>query len=160
MRIGQGFDAHRFCEASDDRPLVIGGVVIPHDRGLLAHSDGDVAIHALCDALLGAAGLPDIGHFFPDTDQRYKGVDSTELLAKVVAELEEAGWQIENVDLTIIAQAPKISPWITDMKKSLADLLRVSSMAVGVKATTSEGMGFTGRAEGIATLAVALLTRN
>jgi 2-C-methyl-D-erythritol 2,4-cyclodiphosphate synthase len=154
MRIGQGYDAHRF-EAG--RKLVLGGVEIPHAQGLQAHSDGDVLIHALCDALLGAAGLGDIGKQFPDTDAEYAGVDSRLLLRQVVERLHLVGLRVSNVDLTAVAQRPKLSPYIETMRGRLAADLQVDACRVNVKATTTEGMGFTGRAEGIAAYAVALL---
>jgi 2-C-methyl-D-erythritol 2,4-cyclodiphosphate synthase len=154
MRIGQGYDAHRF---ELGKPLVLGGVGIPHDEGLKAHSDGDVLIHALCDALLGAAGLGDIGRHFPDSDQVYAGIDSRVLLRRVTALLHGRGWRIGNVDLTAIAQRPRLAPYIDAMQQTLAGDLNVGSGQVNVKATTTEGMGFTGRGEGIAAHAVALL---
>ena len=154
MRIGQGYDAHRF-EAG--RRLVLGGVEIEYELGLKAHSDGDVLIHALCDALLGAAGLGDIGRHFPDSDARYAGVDSRLLLRSVVERLHQAGYQVSNVDLTAVAQKPKLAPHIETMRQRLAEDLRVEPQQVNVKATTTEGMGFTGRGEGIAAYAVALL---
>lgn len=155
MRIGHGFDVHAF---GPDRPLILGGVRIDHPLGLVAHSDGDVLIHALCDALLGAAGLGDIGKHFPDTDPRYAGADSRVLLRSVVARLHELGWAVANADVTVVAQAPRLAPHIEAMRTHLADDLAVGSDQVNVKATTSEGLGFTGRKEGIAAFAVALLT--
>ena len=157
MLIGQGFDAHRF---GPGRPLILGGLEIPHDQGLLAHSDGDVAIHALCDALLGAAGLGDIGRHFPDTDAAYAGIDSRILLRRVVASLAERGLVVHNVDLTIIAQRPKLATHITEMCARLAADLDCAPARVNVKATTTEQMGFTGRGEGIAAAAVVLLTES
>ncbi|HFD91791.1 MAG TPA: 2-C-methyl-D-erythritol 2,4-cyclodiphosphate synthase [Gammaproteobacteria bacterium] len=154
MRIGCGFDAHRFVSG---RPLRLGGVEIPHEQGLLAHSDGDVLIHALCDALLGAAGLGDIGSHFPDSDARYRGIDSRELLRQVVALIRERGMEVVNVDVTVIAQAPRLAPHVAAMESCLAGDLGIETGRVNVKATTSEGMGFTGRGEGIAAQAVALL---
>ncbi|MCU0971276.1 MAG: 2-C-methyl-D-erythritol 2,4-cyclodiphosphate synthase [Gammaproteobacteria bacterium] len=154
MRIGQGYDAHRFAPG---RRLVLGGVEIPHGQGLLAHSDGDVLIHALCDALLGAAGLGDIGRHFPDSDPAYRGIDSRVLLRRVVAALEAEGLRVGNVDGTIVAQQPRLAPHITAMRVLLAADLRVAEGRVNVKATTTEGMGFAGRGEGIAAYAVALL---
>ncbi len=154
MRIGQGYDAHRF-EAG--KPLVLGGVPIAHDEGLMAHSDGDVLIHALCDALLGAAGLGDIGRHFPDRDPAYAGVDSRELLRRVVGLLHERGWRVGNVDLTAVAQRPRLAHYIDAMRQVLAVDLQINPQEVNVKATTTEGMGFTGRGEGIAAYAVALL---
>jgi 2-C-methyl-D-erythritol 2,4-cyclodiphosphate synthase len=154
MLIGQGIDAHRFASGRD---LVLAGVHIAHDRGLAAHSDGDVAIHALCDALLGAAGLGDIGRHFPDTDAQYAGIDSRILLRRVVASLLERGLTVHNADLTIVAQRPKLAPYIDAMTAILADDLGCPAARVNVKATTTEYMGFTGRGEGIAAFAVVLL---
>ena len=154
MRIGQGYDAHRF---EDGRRLVLGGVTIDHPQGLRAHSDGDVLIHALCDALLGAAGLGDIGRHFPDSDAKYAGIDSRILLREVVERLHLAGFRINNVDLTLVAQRPRLAPYMETMRGRLAADLQVEVNRVNVKATTTEGMGFTGRAEGIAAYAVALL---
>ena len=155
MLIGQGFDAHRFAPG---RPLILGGVSIPHDQGLAAHSDGDVAIHALCDALLGAAGLGDIGHHFPDTDSAYAGIDSRILLRRVIESLRERGLAVHNADLTIVAQAPRLAPHIPAMRETLAVDLACDPARVNVKATTTEHMGFTGRGEGIAAFAVVLLS--
>ena len=155
MRIGHGFDAHRFGEGNH---LVLGGVSISFERGFIAHSDGDVAIHALCDALLGAAALGDIGQHFPDTSAEFKNIDSRILLRKVVALLAEKGFAVSNVDVTIVAQAPKLAAHIAAMRENLAADLTVDSTRVKVKATTTEGMGFTGQGEGIATHAVVLLT--
>lgn len=154
IRIGQGFDAHRF---GAQRRLVLAGVEVPHVIGLIAHSDGDVVIHALCDALLGAAGLGDIGHHFPDSDAAYKNADSRSLLKAVVNLLQECQWRVGNVDLTVIAQVPKISPFRELMRETLAIDLAIDKSNVNIKATTTEGMGFTGRGEGIAALAVCLL---
>jgi 2-C-methyl-D-erythritol 2,4-cyclodiphosphate synthase len=157
MLIGQGIDAHRFASG---RPLVLGGVTIPHDQGLAAHSDGDVVIHALCDALLGAAGLGDIGHHFPDTDAAYAGIDSRILLSRVMETLAERGLTVHNADLTIAAQQPKLAPHIAAMRKTLAADLGCPAARVNVKATTTERMGFTGRGEGIAAFAVVLLNQS
>ena len=154
MRIGHGFDVHKFGEGDH---IVIGGVSIPYPQGLVAHSDGDVLIHALCDALLGAASLGDIGKHFPDTDPAYAGADSRELLRKVVQLLGRNGWQVVNIDSTIVAQAPKMAPHIEQMCQNLAQDLRVNYSAVNVKATTTEQLGYTGRKEGIAAHAVVLL---
>ncbi len=154
IRIGHGFDVHAFAEG---RRLVIGGVDIPHDRGLLGHSDADVLIHAICDALLGAAGLGDIGRHFPDSDSRYRGIDSRELLRHVAGLLGETGWKTGNVDATIIAQAPKMAPHIPAMRARLAQDLGIDVAALNVKATTTERLGFTGRGEGIAAEAVCLI---
>lgn len=157
MRIGHGYDAHEF---EDNRPLVLGGVTIPHTRGLRAHSDGDAVIHALCDALLGAAGLGDIGRHFPDTDDEFKNIDSRILLRDVGGMLRETFWMISNVDITILAQAPKLSPFVETMRQFLALDLGVKEEVVNIKATTTEGMGFIGRQEGIAVHAVALLQQS
>ncbi|MBF0309936.1 MAG: 2-C-methyl-D-erythritol 2,4-cyclodiphosphate synthase [Magnetococcales bacterium] len=154
MRIGQGFDVHAWTTG---RPLVLGGVTIPHSQGLLGHSDADVLIHAICDALLGAGGLGDIGHHFPDSDARYKGIDSRLLLAHVVKLLAEKGWGIVNVDATVICQAPRLAPHMPRMRESLAGILQREVDAVNIKATTTEKLGFTGRNEGVAAMAVALL---
>ena len=154
MRIGHGYDAHRFATG---RPLVLGGVTIPHDQGLVAHSDGDVLIHALCDALLGAAALGDIGRYFPDSSQDYENIDSRILLRKVMALLREQQWAVANADITVIAQRPKLAAHVETMRKNLAADLQVDESRINVKGTTTEGMGFTGRGEGIAAHAVILL---
>jgi 2-C-methyl-D-erythritol 2,4-cyclodiphosphate synthase len=154
MLIGQGIDAHRFAP---DRRLVLGGIHVPHELGLAAHSDGDVVIHALCDALLGAAGLGDIGRHFPDTDAAFKDIDSRILLRRVMAALTERGLVVHNADLTIAAQAPKLAPYIDAMRETLAGDLGCPIERLNVKATTTERMGFTGRGEGIAAFAVVLL---
>lgn len=154
MLIGQGIDAHRFAPG---RPLVLGGVRIEHDQGLAAHSDGDVAIHALCDALLGAAGLGDIGGHFPDTDPQYAGIDSRILLRGVMTSLRGRGLSVHNADLTLVAQRPRLAPYIHAMCEVLAADLGCPRERVNVKATTTERMGFTGRGEGIAAFAVVLL---
>jgi len=155
MRIGQGFDVHALVTG---RKLIIGGVDIPHDKGLAGHSDADVLIHAICDALLGAAGLGDIGAHFPDTDARYKGIDSRKLLREVAQLLRRSGFGITNIDSTIIAQAPKMAPHIPAMRVNLAADLGVAEGAVNIKAKTTEKLGFVGRGEGIAAEAIALLT--
>jgi 2-C-methyl-D-erythritol 2,4-cyclodiphosphate synthase len=154
MFIGQGYDAHRFAPG---RPLVLGGVHIEHEQGLAAHSDGDVVVHALCDALLGAAGLGDIGHHFPDSDAQYLGIDSRILLRTVVETLYLEGFKVHNVDLTLVAQQPRMAPHIPLMRSRLAADLQLDAHRVNVKATTTEGLGFAGRGEGIACYAVALL---
>lgn len=154
MRIGQGYDAHRFAA---DRRLVLGGVEVEHDLGLAAHSDGDVLIHALCDALLGAAGQGDIGRHFPDSSEDFKDIDSRILLCRVVDLLHGMGLLVHNMDCTIVAQAPKLAPYIPTMQKRLAADLQVAESRVNIKATTTEGMGFAGRGEGIASYAVVLL---
>jgi 2-C-methyl-D-erythritol 2,4-cyclodiphosphate synthase len=154
MRVGQGYDAHRFSEGGR---LILGGVNVPGERGLAAHSDGDVAIHALCDALLGAAALGDIGKHFPDTSAEYENIHSRILLRSVATRLAEYGYKIMNVDLTIVAEAPRLAPYIDQMRENLAGDLGIDVSDVSVKATTTEGMGFAGRGEGIAAHAVALL---
>ena len=156
FRIGHGFDVHALVEG---RRLIVGGVDIPHDLGLAGHSDADVLLHALCDALLGAAGLGDIGRHFPDTHAEFKDIDSRILLRRVVDQLKQRGWIIGNVDATIIAQAPKMAPHIARMTAHIADDLGVAFDRVNVKATTTEHLGFTGRGEGIAAEAVCLILR-
>ncbi len=154
MLIGQGIDVHRFAP---NRRLILGGVEVPHDLGLEAHSDGDVVLHALCDALLGAAGLGDIGHHFPDSDAAFKDIDSRALLRQVMQSLDDCDLLVHNADLTVVAQAPKLAPYIAAMRDCIAADLGLSAARVNVKATTSERMGFTGRGEGIAAFAVVLL---
>jgi len=154
MRIGQGFDVHALVIG---RKLIIGGVTIPNEKGLDGHSDADVLLHAICDALLGAAAMGDIGGLFPDTDARYRGADSRVLLREVSRLVQEAGYRIVNVDATIIAQAPKMAPHIAQMVNNIAADLGLSRGQINVKATTTEGLGFAGRAEGIAAQAVVLL---
>lgn len=154
FRVGYGYDVHRFAA---DRRLWLCGVEIPADRGLLGHSDADVALHALCDALLGAAALRDIGYHFPDTDPAYAGADSKRLLAEVARMVRDKGYSIGNVDVTIIAQAPKLAPYIEAMRAKVAEVLNLDIDDVSVKATTTEHLGFTGRKEGIAASAVALI---
>ncbi len=156
FRIGSGFDVHAFAP---ERELWIAGVKIPYELGLMGHSDADVALHALCDAMLGAVALRDIGYHFPDTDPTYKGADSRRLLREVVRLVDEQGYTIGNVDLTIIAQAPKMLPYIEQMRANIADDLGIDISQVSVKATTTERLGFTGRREGIATQATALLLK-
>jgi 2-C-methyl-D-erythritol 2,4-cyclodiphosphate synthase len=155
-RVGVGYDAHRLVAG---RPLVLGGVTIPHERGLLGHSDADVAIHATIDALLGAAALGDIGQHFPPSDPAYKDADSRRLLALVRELLERQGWRPVNVDCTIVAEAPKLAPFTAAMRAALGETLGIPTERVGVKATTNEGLGFVGRGEGIAAIAVALIER-
>ena len=155
MRIGQGYDVHRLVQ---DRPLILGGVEVPYEKGLLGHSDADVLIHAVMDALLGAAALGDIGQHFPDTDPAYKGISSVELLKKVGELLDEKGFVIENIDSTIIAQWPKLAPYRRQMEENIARTLGIETDQVNVKATTEEGLGFTGAKEGISAQAVALLS--
>jgi 2-C-methyl-D-erythritol 2,4-cyclodiphosphate synthase len=157
MRIGHGFDVHAFAA---ERKLIIGGVEIPHQFGLAGHSDADVLLHAICDALLGAAGLGDIGRHFPDNDPRFKGIDSRELLRDVAKRIRALGWRALNVDATIIAQAPKMAPHIAAMVANIAADLGIEPGCVNVKATTTEKLGFTGRGEGIAAEAVCLLTKD
>lgn len=154
MRIGQGYDVHKLVEGRD---CIICGVKIPYEKGLLGHSDADVALHALSDALLGAAALGDIGKHFPDTDEHYKGADSRILLREVVKKISEKGYAVENADVTIVAQRPKMSPYIEQMRKNIAEDLDVDIDAINVKATTTEKLGFEGRGEGISATAVVLL---
>lgn len=156
FRVGNGYDVHQLAAGL---PLVLGGVRIPHTKGCVAHSDGDVLIHALCDALLGALALGDIGHHFPDTSDDYAGIDSKILLARVAAMIRNAGWEIVNVDNTLLAQKPKIAPLVPQMRQTLADVLGLPVEAVSVKATTTERLGFVGREEGIAAYATCLLRR-
>lgn len=154
MRIGHGYDVHRFCEG---RPLVLGGVNIEYELGLLGHSDADVLLHAISDALLGAAALGDIGSHFPDSDPKYKGIDSMLLLKEVCLKLKNSGYRVVNIDATIIAQAPKLSPYIEKMLKLIANTLEVDKSQVNIKATTEEGLGFTGEKLGIAAHCVCLI---
>lgn len=154
FRIGNGYDVHQLAP---ELSLVLGGVVIPFEKGCVAHSDGDVLIHALCDALLGALALGDIGHLFPDTDDAYKGIDSKILLGRVAALVRSKGWEVANVDMTLLAQRPKIAPYIPMMRETLAKVLGIPVDAVSVKATTTERLGFVGREEGIAAYATCLL---
>jgi 2-C-methyl-D-erythritol 2,4-cyclodiphosphate synthase len=151
MRIGTGYDVHRLAEG---RKLMMGGVDIPSERGLLGHSDADVLLHAVCDALLGAAGLGDIGRHFPDTEPRYKGISSLSLLAEVHRLLTEGGFRVNNIDATIVAERPKMAPHIPAMVANIASVVKTDLSAVNIKATTSEGLGFVGRGEGIAAYAV------
>lgn len=154
IRIGQGYDIHPF---QDGRPMVLGGVTFDTPYGLEGHSDADVLTHAICDALLGAAGLPDIGHYFPNTDPKYKGIDSQELLREVVATLRQKGWEIVNIDTALIAEKPKIYPQLDAMKNALAASAGIDPAQIGIKATTNEKLGSLGRAEGIAAHASALI---
>ena len=156
LRIGHGYDVHKF---GDSGPITICGVEIEHEQGLLAHSDGDVALHALCDALLGALALGDIGKHFPDTDAQFKGADSRELLRHVMTLVQQQGYQIGNLDLTIVAQAPKMSPHIQAMRENISQDVDAKLNQVNVKATTTEKLGFAGRKEGIACYAVVLLNQ-
>jgi len=157
MRIGHGYDVHAFGPGDK---IVIGGVVIPHHHGLVAHSDGDVLLHALCDALLGAAALGDIGKHFPDTDVQYRNADSRSLLRMVYAKVSQLGWKIANADMTIVAQAPRMANYISHMVETIAADLHSELTQINVKATTTERLGFTGREEGIACYAVVLLENN
>lgn len=154
FRTGFGFDVHRLVEG---RPLILGGVAIPSVRGCLGHSDADVLLHAICDALLGAAALGDIGKHFPDTDPGYKGISSLKLLQATRDHVANAGWSIVNVDSTLVLQNPKISPYVDSMRKAIAECLGISTDAVSIKATTSEGLGYTGSGEGVVAYAVATL---
>ena len=154
MRVGFGYDVHRLAE---ERRLVLCGVEVPYVKGLLGHSDADVATHALMDALLGAAALGDIGQLFPDNDARYAGISSMVLLEKVCAVLREHGWRVENVDVTIVAQKPKLAPYREEMRRSVAQCMGLETGRVSVKATTTEGLGFAGTGEGIAAYAVCML---
>lgn len=154
IRIGQGYDVHRLVSG---RKLILGGVEIPHETGLLGHSDADVLIHAVCDALLGAAALGDIGKHFPDSDAGYKGIDSMLILAECAKLLKNKGFTVNNVDSTVIAQRPKISPFVEKMRENIANALGIDISRVSVKATTEEGLGFTGSEEGIAATAVVII---
>lgn len=156
FRVGSGFDVHRFAE---QRRLVLCGIEVPYEKGLLGHSDADVALHALMDAMLGAAAMGDIGKHFPDTDERFKGADSVKLTEHVVALLQEKGWRINNADITIIAQQPKLAKYIPAMRSKVASVLQIEEECVNVKATTTEKLGFTGRGEGMAAEAVVSLIK-
>lgn len=156
FRVGNGYDVHQLA---DGLPLVLGGVKIPHTKGCVAHSDGDVLIHAICDALLGALALGDIGQHFPDTSDEFAGIDSRILLSRVVALIRERGWSVVNVDATLLAQKPKIAPHVVKMRETLASLLGIEADRVSVKATTTERLGFVGREEGVAAQATCLLSR-
>lgn len=155
MRIGQGYDVHKLTEGRD---LILGGVKVPYEKGLLGHSDADVLVHAVMDALLGAAALGDIGQHFPDTSEEFRGISSIELLKRVGQLLDEQGFVIENIDATIIAQRPKLAPYRPQMAENIADALKISKNRVSVKATTEEGLGFTGSGQGISAQAITLLT--
>lgn len=157
FRVGTGFDVHALVE---NRALILAGVRVPYEKGLLGHSDADVALHALMDALLGAAGKGDIGKHFPDTDDKYEGADSRRLLRVVVEMLQKDGWRVNNVDVTIIAQRPKLAPFIATMRELVASDLGITEDAVNIKATTTEKLGFTGRGEGIAAEAVASIVKD
>ena len=155
-RVGIGYDAHRLVTG---RKLVLGGVAIPSEKGLLGHSDGDVLLHAIADALLGAAGERDIGHFFPNSDPRWEGASSLIFLEEVRELLRRAGWAVENIDASLIAEAPKIGPYLEAMRAAIGRALRIEPARIGIKATTNEGMGFPGRGEGMAAMAVASLEK-
>lgn len=155
IRIGHGFDVHRFGE---NGPCVLGGVKVPFERGLVAHSDGDVVLHAISDALLGALALGDIGHFYPDNDDRFLNIDSRKLLRDVFSKIKTQGYRVVNVDVTVMAQVPKMAPYELQMRNNVADDLELSLGCVSIKATTTEKLGFTGRGEGIAVEAVCLLS--
>lgn len=157
LRVGHGYDVHRLVEG---RALILGGVTVPFDRGLLGHSDADVLTHAVMDALLGAAALGDIGKLFPDSDAAYAGADSIALLERVTALLREHGWQVGNVDATVVAQAPRLAPYVPEMRRRLAEAMGLDVDCVSVKATTEERLGFTGSGEGMAAHAVALIERS
>lgn len=157
MRIGSGYDVHRLVT---DRELIVGGVNIPYEKGLLGHSDADVLLHAIMDALLGAAALGDIGKHFPDSDMKYKGISSIKLMEHVKSLLTQEGYQVGNIDATIIAQAPKFRPYIDDMRKNIANAMGIELDQVNVKATTEEGLGFTGEGLGIAASAVCLIEKS
>ncbi len=159
IRIGNGIDVHRFDTEAGGKAIVLGGISITHTHALLAHSDGDVLTHALMDALLGALALGDIGQHFPDTDEKYRGVSSMSLLDEVMNKVHDAGWQLGNADITVVAQAPRLSPHIESIRNSLAAGMNVAVDLLSVKATTSEGLGFTGRGEGIAVFATVLLNK-
>lgn len=156
MRIGLGYDVHRLVE---NRDLIIGGVKIPHEKGLLGHSDADVLLHAIMDSLLGASSLGDIGKHFPDTDEKYKGISSLKLLEEVGKLLSKNGYSINNIDSTIIAQKPKMAPFITEMRHNISNALNIDIDKINVKATTEEGLGFTGSCEGISSQSICLLTQ-
>ncbi|HJV49418.1 MAG TPA: 2-C-methyl-D-erythritol 2,4-cyclodiphosphate synthase [Geothrix sp.] len=159
IRVGQGFDVHRFTSPEEQRPLLLMGCEIPHDRGLVGHSDADVMLHALMDALLGAAGLGDIGQHFPDTDPAFKGADSARLLERVMGDLAERGWRVVNADVCLIGERPKIGPHRQRMRDRVAPILGIHAESLNVKATTTEKLGFTGRGEGLAAQAVVLIQR-
>lgn len=156
IRVGQGFDVHEFA---NDRPLIIGGITIPHDRGLLGHSDADVLLHTITDAALGAIGEGDIGKHFPDTDPNFKDADSAKLLEHIWKLVNARGYKLGNIDCTIIAQKPKMAPYIGDIRQRVAQLLQAEESQVNIKATTTEKLGFTGREEGIASMATILLVK-
>lgn len=154
IRIGQGVDIHRLVPG---REFWLGGILIPHEKGALGHSDADVLLHAICDALLGAAGLNDIGHHFPDTDMQWKGADSKILLKHVFQMISKEGWQIGNIDVSLLLEKPKIAPYLKPMREIIADILDIDTNAISIKATTNEKMGYVGREEGVTSFAVALI---
>jgi 2-C-methyl-D-erythritol 2,4-cyclodiphosphate synthase len=154
LRVGIGYDSHRLVAG---RPLLLGGILVPFEKGLLGHSDGDVLLHAIGDAICGAAGLPDIGRLFPDTDEKWRGADSRELLREMMRQADEAGWKVGNVDAILIAQQPKISPHVEAMRACIAEILNVSTPSVNVRGKTAEGMGALGAGEGMAAHAICLL---
>ncbi len=156
MRIGHGFDVHKF---GGEGPCTLGGVKVPYEQGLIAHSDGDVVLHAVCDALLGSLALGDIGHFYPDNDPQYKNIDSMLLLRDVYKKIVEKGYKVNNLDVTILAQAPKLAPFEMQMRENIANVLEVTIDDVSIKATTTEKLGFVGRKEGIAVEAVVLISK-
>ncbi|MGF1636582.1 MAG: 2-C-methyl-D-erythritol 2,4-cyclodiphosphate synthase [Cyclobacteriaceae bacterium] len=156
IRVGMGYDVHQLVP---DKPLWIGGIEVPHTKGALGHSDADVLLHVICDALLGAANLGDIGFHFPDTDSAYKGIDSKKLLARVYDLLKQKGWHVSNIDSTICLQLPKVNPHIPAMKASIASVLNIDEEDISIKATTTEQLGFVGRQEGISAYAVVLITK-
>jgi len=157
LRIGYGCDIHALVNG---RPLIIGGITVPFEKGLAGHSDADVLVHAICDALLGAAGLGDIGRWFPDSDDQYKNIDSTILLERVMSALDDRGYSCVNIDATILAEAPKLSPYIDQMREKLAPILHIDTTSINIKATTTEGLGYIGRGEGIEARAVCLISRS
>jgi 2-C-methyl-D-erythritol 2,4-cyclodiphosphate synthase len=160
MRVGIGYDVHAFALPDAGRPLMIGGVAIPHDRGLAGHSDADVLLHAVVDALLGAAALGDIGTYFPSSDARWQGASSADFLTHTVALLAEAGWRIENVDATVVMEAPRLGPHVPAIRATMAGMLQLSVDCVNLKGKTTDRLGFTGRSEGVACYAVALISRS
>ena len=159
-RVGIGYDVHAFAPPDAGRPLMIGGVAIPHDRGLAGHSDADALLHAVVDALLGAAALGDIGTYFPSSDARWQGASSADFLAHTVGLLAEAGWRIENVDATVVMEAPRLGPYVTAIRAAMAEMLQLSVDCVNVKGKTTDRLGFTGRSEGVACYTVALISRS
>jgi len=157
IRVGSGFDVHQLAAG---RPFILGGIEIPHEKGILGHSDADVLIHAICDALLGAAGLKDIGYYFPDTSSDFKNIDSSILLARVIGLLSEGGYRIGNLDSTVVCERPKIGPHVDAMKEKLSNILKISKTEISIKATTNEKMGFIGKEEGIVAYATVLIFKD